>query len=74
VTIISVHSTNLLWNVELTDKGGYGDADGKGYLTKADLKAVIEPMKGINAERAEILMQELDIGQADQIQRWDWYL
>jgi hypothetical protein len=38
-------------------------------LTKADLKAVIEPMKGINAERAEILMQELDIGQADQIQR-----
>jgi 2-oxoglutarate dehydrogenase E1 component len=41
-------------------------------LTKADLKAVIEPMKGINAERAEILMQELDIGQADQIQRQDW--
>ncbi|CAM6044651.1 unnamed protein product [Sphagnum compactum] len=48
------------------------DKDGKGYLTKADLKAVIEPMKGINAERAEILMQELDIGQADQIQRQDW--
>lgn len=43
---------------------------GKGFLTRADLKAVIESMKGVSPERAEILMQELDIGQAEQIQRF----
>lgn len=40
--------------------------DGKGYLTRADLKAV---MKGVSSERVETLLQELDFGQADRIER-----
>jgi hypothetical protein len=43
------------------DKGSYGGVDGKNYLTKVDLKV------GINTKCVEILMQELDIGQVDQI-------
>lgn len=45
------------------------DKDGKGYLTRADLKAV---MKGVSSERVETLLQELDFGQADRIERRDW--
>lgn len=40
--------------------------DGKGYLTRADLKAV---MKGVSSERVEILLQELDFGHAGRIER-----
>lgn len=45
------------------------DEDGKGYLTRADLKALI---KGVSPERVEVLMQELDFGQQDRIERRDW--
>lgn len=45
------------------------DKDGKGYLTRDDLRSVI---KGVSPERVEVLLQELDFGSNGRIERQEW--
>lgn len=40
-------------------------------MTQADLMRFIAKFKGISTEKAEVLMQELDIMKADRVYRWE---
>jgi hypothetical protein len=42
---------------------------GNGYVTQADLMRFIAKFKGISTEKAEVLMQELDIMKTDRVYR-----
>ncbi|GAQ84781.1 2-oxoglutarate dehydrogenase E1 component [Klebsormidium nitens] len=50
------------------------DTSGRGYVTQADLLAFMRKFRGVTSEKAEVLMQELDIPKANRLHKDDWNL
>lgn len=44
-------------------------AGGRGYVTQADLLSFMRKFKGVTGEKAEVLVQELDIPKANRLHK-----